>query len=89
MGLFIALFLLISVLEFFLVTRPGRWRLFAVIPPASAFFFWMDRQSSWVAAGPGCGMGYTLELMLVGVWAAAAIIGAGAGLYWSWKKDKK
>lgn len=89
MGLFILLFLLIGGLEFFLVTRPGRWRLFAVIPPASAFFFWMDRQSYWTAAGPGDGMGYTLELMLVGVWAAAAIVGGGAGFLWDRKRDQR
>ena len=89
MGFFVLLFLILTCLEFFLVTRPGRWRFFAVILPASAFFFWMDRQRYWVAAEPSGEMGYTLELMLVGVWSAAAIIGAGAGLYWDWKKKKK
>ena len=89
MGIFILLFLGVAGLEFFLVTRPGKWRFFAVIPPASAFFFWMDRQSYWTSAGPECGMGYTLELMLVGTWAAAAIVGAGAGLLWGKKRDQK
>ena len=89
MGVFILLFLALGALEFFLVTRPGKWRFFAVILPAAAFFFWMDRQAYWTAAGPGDSMGYSLELMIVGVWAAASIIGAAAGLFWDWKKNKK
>lgn len=88
MGFFVLLFLLIGALEFFLVTRSGKWRFFAVIPPASAFFFWMDRQSYWTNAAPDCGMGYTVELMLVGVWVAAAILGAAAGLVWN-RRGKK
>lgn len=88
MGFFILLFLFIGILEFFLVTRAGKWRFSAVVLPASAFFFWMDRQSYWMNAGPDCGMSYTLELMLVGVWAAAAILGAVAGLVWDRRRKR-
>lgn len=85
MGLFILLFLGIGALEFFLVTRPGTWRFFAIIPPASAFFFWMDRQRYWVEAGTEA---MAFELMLVGTWAAGAIIGGLAGLLWERRKNK-
>lgn len=52
-------------------------------PPASAFFFWMDRQSYWAGMEPEA---VTFEIMLVGTWAAAAIVGAAAGLLWERRK---
>lgn len=88
MGLFILFFLVLAALEFFLVTRPGKARFFAVIPPASAVFFWLDRQSYWASADPSHNVGPALELMLVGTWAAGAIVGAVAGLIWNRKRDR-
>ena len=88
MGFFILVFLVLAALEFFLVTRPGRARFFAVIPPASALFFWLDRQSYWTAADPSHSVGSSLELMLVGTWAAGAIVGAVAGLIWNRKRGR-
>lgn len=86
MGLFILLFLGIGCLEFFLVTRPGRWRFSAVILPASAFFFWMDRQSYWTDMEPEA---VTVEIMLVGTWAAASVMGAAAGLLRERRRNKR
>ena len=88
MGLFILFFLVLAALEFFLVTRPGKARFFAVIPPASALFFWLDRQSYWASADPSHNVGPALELMLVGTWAAGAIVGAVAGLIWNRKRER-
>ncbi len=86
MGLFILLFLMIGTLEFFLATRSGKWRFFAVIPPASAFFFWMDRQGGWAEMEPEA---MAFEVMLAGTWAIAAIVGAAAGLLWEKKRNRK
>ena len=89
MFFFVLLFFAVSALEFFLVTRPGRWRFSVVILPLAAFLFWMSRQVCWTEIGPGGNMACMVEFILVGICSTASVTGAAAGGLWADKKKKK
>ncbi len=88
-GIFFLLFLLLSGMEFFLVTRPGKWRFCVLILPIAAFLFWMSRQDCWSEIGPGCNMRCNIEFLLVGICSVSSVIGAVAGTLWTGRKNKK
>ena len=91
MAFFVFLFLCLGTVEFFLVTRTGMWRFSGIVLPAAAVFFWMERQNYWAALETSAQeeLGYALEVILLGTWAAAVVVGAIAGFIWNWRKDKK
>lgn len=92
MELLLLLFLILVALEFFLVTRKGIWRISAVILPVSALVFWLDRQRYWSAVEEmtaELGEAQSVELMLIGAWVLAAIVGAVAGMIWDWRINRR
>ncbi len=92
MGLLLLLFLILAALEFFLVTRRGIWRMSAVILPVSALVFWLDRQRYWGGVEEftaELSEAQSVELMLIGAWVLAAIVGAVAGMVWDWRMNRR
>lgn len=91
MPILLLLFLILAALEFFLVTRKGFWRLSGVILPVSALVFWLDRQRFWLAVEqtPELMEAQSVELMLIGAWILAVIVGAVAGLIWDWRINRR
>lgn len=92
MGLLLLLFLILAAAEFFLVTRKGIWRISAVVLPVSALVFWLDRQRYWSAVEEftaELSEAQSVELMLIGAWILAAIVGAVAGMIWDWRMNRR
>lgn len=92
MGILLLLFLFLAGLEFFLVTRKGLWRISGVFLPVSALVFWLDRQRYWGAMEElteELSQAQSVELMLIGAWILAAIVGAVAGMLWDWRVNRR